>query len=129
VTNQGFDVLEPISGYVACIYTDTDHEANSVNVQIKSVTADAGPSLREAATFFEGGEPSQPYVPFSVVGIGENALGEAIPDAAFVVFVTGDRLVSVGARSTIVSAAALRRSVADLAAHVAAALEASTDDH
>lgn len=126
VRNQALETLEP-SGYVACIYTDINHEANSASVQIKSVPVDSDPSaLREAATFFEGGEPSQPYTPFPVASIGESALGEAIPGSAFVVFATRDHLVFVGARSTVISASALRRGVEDLAAHVAAALETST---
>ena len=36
VTDQAFNVLEPISGYVACIYTDGHREADSVSVQIES---------------------------------------------------------------------------------------------
>jgi hypothetical protein len=128
VTDQAFNVLEPISGYVACIYTDGHREADSVSVQIESARVGGGPSaLRHAATFFEGGEPSQPYVAFLAVGIGESALGEAIPGAAFVVFATQDRLVYVGARSSVVKAGALRSGVEGLAAHVAAALDSAID--
>jgi len=129
VTNQAFNVLEPISGYDACTYTDINHEANSVSVQIKNVAAGGIPSvLRQAATFFEGGEPAQPYTPFPVMGIGENAVGEAIPGAAFVVFAVRDCLVYVGARSTFVSAVELPSGVEDFAAHVAAALETAIDN-
>jgi hypothetical protein len=128
VTNQASDVLEPVSGYVACVYTDVDHEANSVSVEIKTVTVGVIPSaLRGAATFFEDGEPSQPYTPFPVGGIAESAMGEAIPGAAFVVFATRDRLVYVGARSSAMSAVALRSGVQNLAAHAAAALEAAIE--
>jgi hypothetical protein len=123
VTSQANNVFEPIYGYVACIYTDARHEANSVSVQIKSVPGGAGPSaIQQAATFFEGGEPVQPYAPFPVAGIGERALGAAIPGVAFIVFSTASLLVYVGGFSASVNAAALRNGVEHLAERVAADL-------
>ena len=123
VTNQALNVFEPIYGYVACIYSDPQHEANSVSVQIKSTPNGVDASaLQQAATFFEGGEPVQPYASFAVPGVGESALGEAIPGVAFIVFVTRDLLVYVGAFSASLSPSALRGGVENLAEQVAAAL-------
>jgi hypothetical protein len=123
IANQATDVTETESGYVACIFADTKNEANSVAVQIKRVSGGVDPStLREAATFFSLGEPVQPFQPFSVVGVGDSALGETTPGVAFIVFSRGDLLVYVGADSPSVSAASLRASVEDLAKQVAAAL-------
>jgi hypothetical protein len=126
VANRASNVLEPGYGYVACIYTDADREGNSVSVQIKRIPMGSSASaLRQAAAFFEGGEPSQPYSRFLVAGVGANALGESIPGVAFVVFATEGGLVSVRASSTFVSAPALRSGVADLAVGAAAALESA----
>jgi len=123
VTNQASDVMETPSGYVACIFTDTMDEANSVAVQIKRVPGGAGPSaLRAAATYFSAGEPVQPFQPFAVAGIGDDALGETTPGVTFIVFSHGDVLVYVGAESASVSGTALRGGVAHLAAQIAAAL-------
>ena len=123
ITNQATDVTETESGYVACIFADTKNEANSVAVQIKRVSGGVDPStLREAATFFSLVEPVQPFQPFSVVGVGDSALGETTPGVAFIVFSRGDLLVYVGADSPSVSAASLRASIEDLAKQVAAAL-------
>jgi hypothetical protein len=123
VTNQARDLVDTESGYTACIFADTRDEADRVEVQIKRVSAgvDAS-SLREAATFFSLGEPVQPFQAFSVVGVGDDAVGETIPGVAFIVFARGDLLVYVGAGSTSMSAAALRTGVTNLAATIAAAL-------
>jgi hypothetical protein len=123
VTNQATNTFESIYGYIACIYTDIKHEANSVTVQIKRTPRGADPAaLEQAAAFFEGGEPVQPYAPFPVPGIGEEALGEAIPGVALIVLSTSDFTVFVGGYSASVSATALRNGVEGLARQVAAAL-------
>ena len=123
VTNQALNVFEPIYGYVACIYSDPKHEADSASMQIKSAPNGVDASaLQEAATFFEGGEPVQPYASFAVAGVGEGALGDAIPGVAFVVFATRDLLVYVGAFSASLSSSALRGGVEHFADQVAAAL-------
>ena len=64
----------------------------------------------------------QPFQAFTVVGIGDHALGATTPGVAFIVFARGDLLVYVGAGSTFVDAASLRTSVEDLAKKIAAAL-------
>jgi hypothetical protein len=123
VTNQAANLVETLSGYVACIFADTRNEADRVEVQIKRVSSGVDPStLREAAKFFSLGEPVQPFQPFPVVGVGDHALGETTPGVAFIVFARGDLLVYVGAGSTFVGAASLRTSVETLAEKVAAAL-------
>ena len=123
ITNQATDLLETESGYVACIFADTTNESNSVAVQIRRVPGGVDPStLREAATFFSLGEPVQPFQAFTVVGIGDHALGQTTPGVAFIVFARGDLLVYVGAGSAFVDAAALRTSVENLATRIAAAL-------
>jgi hypothetical protein len=66
--------------------------------------------------------PVQPFQPFTLNGIGDNALGESIPGVAFVVFAKGDSLVYVGAGSASLSVAALRSGVVDLARRIAIAL-------
>ncbi len=92
-------------------------------MQIKRVSGGVDSStLRAAAAFLWLGEPVQPFQPFAVEGVGDNALGEATPRVAFIVFSVGDLLVYVGARSAVVSAASLRASVESLAKEVAAAL-------
>ncbi|MFI5285045.1 MAG: hypothetical protein ACHQ4F_01875 [Candidatus Dormibacteria bacterium] len=124
MANQATDVVERESGYVACIFADTANEANSVGVQVKRVPVGAaGPStLRDAATFFSLGEPVQPFQPFSVLGVGDHALGETTPGVAFIVFSRGDLVIYVGARSATESADTLRAGVASLAKEIAAAL-------
>jgi hypothetical protein len=123
VTNQARDLLDIASGYIACIFADTRDEADRVEVQIKRVSGGVGPStLREAAMFFSLGEPVQPFQAFSVVGVGDDAVGETIPGVAFIVFARGDLLVYVGAGSTTMSAAALRAGVTNLATKIAAAV-------
>jgi hypothetical protein len=117
-------VTEMESGYVACIFADTQDEANSVEVQIKRVPGGVVPSrLREAATFFSLGEPVRPFQPFSVQGVGDGALGETTPGVAFIVFSVSDLLVYVGGDSASASAASLRVSVEDLAQQISAALQ------
>lgn len=123
ITNQGTDVTEPITGYVACTFADRKHEANSVEVQLKRVAGGVTPAaLREAATFFSRGEPVQPFQSFPVAGLGAGALGESTPGVAFVVFAKGDVLAYVGARSASRSLTSLRASVAQLARQVAGAV-------
>jgi hypothetical protein len=123
VTNQATDLVETESGYVACIFADTRDEADSVEVQIKRVAGGVDSStLRDAATLFSLGEPVQPFQGFTVVGIGDRALGEATPGVAFIVFAIRDLLVYVGAGSTFVVASGLRAGVENLAMKVAAAL-------
>jgi hypothetical protein len=123
ITNQGTDVAEPISGYVACTFADTKNEANSVEVQLKGVAGGVTPAaLRAAATFFSRGEPVQPFQAFRVVGLGAGALGESTLGVAFVVFAKGDVLAYVGARSALRSVPSVQTSVALLARQVAAAL-------
>jgi hypothetical protein len=123
ITNQGTDVTEPISGYVACIFADHRNEANSVEVQFKRVTGGVTPAaLHSAARFFSSGEPVEPFQPFPVAGLGAGALGESTPGVAFVVFARGDVLAYVGARSALRSVPSLRVSVARLARQVASAL-------
>ncbi len=92
-------------------------------MQIKRVPGGVGAAtLRDAATVFSLGEPVQPFQGFPVVGIGDHALGEAIPGVAFIVFGIRDLLVYVGAGSTFVDASGLRSGVENLAMKVAAAL-------
>lgn len=123
VSSQATNVLETESGYVACIFADTKDEANSVAVQMKRVSGGVDSStLHAAATFFSLGEPAQPFQSFSVGSVGDNAVGEAVPGVAFIVFSTRDLLVYVGARSATVSAAGLRAGVEGLAKEVAVAL-------
>ncbi|HEV3273336.1 MAG TPA: hypothetical protein VG299_00560 [Candidatus Dormibacteraeota bacterium] len=115
--------MDTASGYTACIFADTRDEADRVEVQITRVSGGVGPStLREAAMFFSLGEPVQPFQAFSVVGVGDDAVGETIPGVAFIVFARGDLLVYVGAGSTSMSAAALRTGVTNLATTIAADL-------
>jgi hypothetical protein len=78
--------------------------------------------LREAAAFFSRGEPVQPFQPFSVVGVGDSALGETTLGVAFIVFSVGDLVVYVGAGSASLSVASLRAGVDALARKVAVAL-------
>jgi hypothetical protein len=123
VTNQARDLVDLASGYTACIFVDTRDEADRVEVQITRVPAGVDAStLREAARFFTLGEPVQPFQAFSVLGVGDNALGESTPGVAFIVFARGDLLVYVGAGSTSVSAAALRTDITNLATTIAAAV-------
>ncbi len=123
VTNQAMNVTETESGYVACIFADTQDEANSVEVQIKRVPGGVDPSrLRGAATFFSLGEPVRPFQPFTVQRVGGGALGETTPGVAFIVFSVSDLLIYVGGDSASASAASLRVSVEDLAQEVAASL-------
>jgi hypothetical protein len=123
LTNQARDLVDTASGYTACIFADTRDEADRVEVQIKRVSGGVGPStLREAAMFFSLGEPVQPFQSLSVVGVGDDAVGETIPGVAFIVFARGDVLVYVGAGSTSMSAAALRTGVTNLATTIAADL-------
>lgn len=123
ITNQLADVAEPISGYVACTFADRGNEANSVEVQLKRVAGGVTPAaLRAAATFFSSGEPVQPFQSFPVAGLGAGALAESTPGVAFVVFVRGDVLAYVGARSAFRGVPSLRASVAQLARQVAGAL-------
>jgi hypothetical protein len=123
VANQATNVTETESGYVACIFADSKDEANSVAVQIKRVSGGVDLStLRGAAAFFSLGEPVRPFQPFSVVGVGDSALGETTPGVAFIVFSVGDLVVYVGAGSASLSAASLRAGVDTLARKVAAAL-------
>ena len=123
VTNQATDVVESESGYVACIFTDAMHEANSVEVQIKRAAGGVTPSdLQAAVRFFSAGEPVQPFQPFSAVGVGDTALGESTLGVAFIVFAKGRALVCVGADSSFRSIAALQAGVADIAKQVAARL-------
>jgi hypothetical protein len=117
------NVTETESGYVACIFADTQDEANSVEVQIKRVPGGVDPSrLRGAATFFSLGEPVRPFQPFTVQRVGGGALGETTPGVAFIVFSVSDLLIYVGGDSASASAASLRVSVEDLAQEVAASL-------
>ena len=123
VTNQATDLVETASGYVACIFADTRDEADRVELQIKRVPGGVDSStLGDAARFFSLGEPVQPFQAFTVVGIGDHALGQTTPGVAFIVFARGDLLVYVGAGSAFVDAAALRTSVENLATRIAAAL-------
>lgn len=123
VTNQGTDVTEPISGYVACTFADRRNEANSVEVQFKRVAGGVTPAaLHAAATFFSSGEPVEPFQTFPVAGLGTDAIGESTPGVAFVVFARGDVLAYVGARSATRDGPSLRASVAQLARQVAGAL-------
>lgn len=123
ITNQGTDIAEPISGYVACTFADRRNEANSVEVQFQRVPGGVTPAaLHAAATFFSSGEPVQPFQSFPVVGLGAGALGESTPGVAFVVFARADVLAYVGARSALRSIPSLRASVAQLARQVARAL-------
>ena len=126
VTNQDADLTEPLSGYVACTFADTMHEANSVEIQLKQVTGGVTPAgLRAAATFFSAGEPVQPFQAFRAPGVGAGALGESTLGVAFVVFAKGDVLVYVGARSAMRSVRSLQVSIVLLARDVAAALTAT----
>jgi len=123
VTNQATNVAEMESGYVACIYADATNEANSVAVQIKSAPGRVTPAaLQAAAAFFSAGEPVQPFQPFPVVGIGDDAIGASTPGVAFIVFSHGGALVFVGADSTSRSASSLQAGVETLARRVAAAI-------
>jgi hypothetical protein len=123
MANQATNVTETESGYAACIFADSKDEANSVAVQIKRVSGGVDRStLRAAAAFFSLGEPVRPFQPFSVVGVGDSALGETTPGVAFIVFSVGDLVVYVGAGSASLSAASLRAGVDTLARKVAAAL-------
>ena len=123
MANQATNVTETESGYVACIFADSKDAANSVAVQIKRVSGGVDLStLRAAAAFFSLGEPIRPFQPFSVVGVGDSALGEITPGVAFIVFSVGDLVVYVGAGSASLSAASLRAGVDTLARKVAAAL-------
>ena len=120
VTNQGADVIETPYGYVACIFADPKHEANSAVVKIKRVSGGVDPStLREAAAFFARGEPVQPFQLFAV-NVGDQALGETTPGVAFIVFSSCDLLIYVGGGSAMVSAASLRAEVGDIARQIAA---------
>jgi hypothetical protein len=121
VTIQASDVTEPLSGYVACVFTDTGSERNSVSVQIKRAPDDAASvALTNAAAFFSGGEPVQPFETFPIAGVGSSAIGGTTPGVAFIVFSTGTLLVYVGGSSEVVSAAALQSGVESLAQHIAA---------
>lgn len=123
VTNDARNVAEAVSEYVACIYSDPVNEANSAAVQIKREARHVSPAtLLAAATFFSAGEAVQPYRLFSVVGIGDGALGESTPGVAFIVFSAGSALVFVGAASSSRTVASLRAGVGDLARRVAAAI-------
>jgi hypothetical protein len=123
ITNQVTDLREPLSGYVACTFADTRNEANSVEVQLKSVTGGVTPAaLHAAATFFSRGEPVQPFQTFPVAGLGPEALGESTLGVALVVFAKGDVLIYVGARSASRSVLSLRASVALLGRRIATAL-------
>ena len=123
VANQATNVTETESGYVACVFADSKDEANSVGVQIKRMPGGVDLStLREAAAFFSRGEPVQPFQPFSVVGVGDSALGETTLGVAFTVFSVGDLVVYVGAGSASLSVASLRAGVDALARKVAVAL-------
>ena len=102
VFNQATNVLETESGYVACIFADAEEGANSVAVQIKRVSGGVDSStLRAAAAVFSRGEPVQPFQPFAVGSVGDEALGESTPGVAFIVFSVGELLVYAGARSTV----------------------------
>jgi hypothetical protein len=123
VTIQASNVTEPTSGYVACVYTDTAKEGNSVNVQIKREQDGVPPSaLTQAVTFFSSGEPVRPFASFPVTGVGNSALGETTPGVAFIVFSTANLLVYVGADSAVVSGVALQEGVEHLAQRIAARL-------
>jgi hypothetical protein len=123
MTNRATNVAETPSGYVACVFADTKKEANSVAVRIRRVSGGVDPStLREAATYFSRGEPVQPFEPFSVLGVGDNALGETTPGVAFIVFSSGELLIYVGAASASIGAASLRAGVEHLAKQIAATL-------
>jgi hypothetical protein len=123
VTNQGSNVTEPVSGFVACIFANPRNEADNAAVQMKRESGDiARTTLQTTATFFSRGEPVQPFQPFTVNGIGDNALGESTPGVAFIVFSKSDVLVYVGAGSASLSVAALQRGVIDLARPIASAV-------
>jgi hypothetical protein len=123
MTNRATNVTEASSGYVACIFTDTANEADSVAVRIRTVPGGVTAStLRGAATFFERGEPVQPFQPFPVSVLGDSALGEATLGVAFIVFSHHNLLVYVGAGSATVAASALHTGLEGLARQIAAAL-------
>jgi hypothetical protein len=126
ITNQGTDVAEPISGYVACTFADRTNETNSVEVQFKRVAGGVTPAaLHAAATFFASGEPVEPFQSAPVAGLGAGAIGESTPGVAFVVFARGDVLAYVGARSATRDVPSLRASVVQLARQIARALAAT----
>jgi Protein of unknown function (DUF3558) len=123
IMNQSTNFTETVSGYVACIFADTKNEANSVEVQIKRASGGVTPSMLQAAVeFFSLGEPVQPFRPFSVVGIGDNAFGESTLGVAFIVFSKGGVLAYVGAGSASLSVSSLQASVENLTEQVAAGL-------
>jgi hypothetical protein len=123
ITNQGRNVTETLSGYVACIFADTKNEANSVTVQVKRTVGSANRStLQAAVAFFSRGEPVAPYQSFPATAVGDDALGESTLGVAFIVFSRGDALVYVGAASSLRSTSVLQLGVEALAKKIASAV-------